>query len=75
MSAECFLDANVLIYASSTAPADQAKRARAEELILGTDFALSTQVIQEFIANALRKKSLGITEANIDAMLECWQAR
>ena len=32
-------------------------------------FALSTQVVQEFISNALRKKSLGITEAGIDAML------
>ena len=30
---------------------------------------LSAQVLQEFIANALRKPRLGISEANIDAML------
>ena len=70
MIAEAFLDANVLLYACSSAPADRAKQQRAEQLILNTSFALSAQVLQEFIANALKKKALGITEANIDAMLE-----
>jgi len=70
MIAEVFLDANVLLYACSSAPADRAKQQRAEALILNTPFVLSAQVLHEFIANALRKKALGITEANIDAMLE-----
>ncbi len=70
MIAECFLDSNVLLYACSSAPDDARKRRVAEELILNTSFALSAQVLQEFIANALRKKVLGITEANIDATLE-----
>jgi predicted nucleic acid-binding protein len=70
MIAEAFLDANVLLYACSSAPDDRAKQQRAEHLILNTSFALSAQVLQEFIANALKKKSLGITEANIDATLE-----
>lgn len=70
MTADCFLDANILLYASSSAPADRPKRERAEELILNTRFAVSAQVLQEFIANALKKKALGITEANIDATLE-----
>lgn len=70
MTAECFLDANILLYANSAAAADQPKRMRAEELILNTRFALSAQVMQEFIANALKKKALGISEANIDAFLE-----
>jgi predicted nucleic acid-binding protein len=70
MIAEAFLDANVLLYACSSAPDDRAKQQSAEHLILNTSFALSAQVLQEFIANALRKKSLGITEANIDAILE-----
>ena len=39
-------------------------------MILNQPFALSSQVLQEFIANALRNKDLGITEANIDATLE-----
>jgi predicted nucleic acid-binding protein len=70
MIAEVFLDTSILLYACSAAPADRAKQERAETLILNTPFVLSAQVLQEFIANALRKKALGITEANIDATLE-----
>lgn len=70
MTAEVFLDANVLLYACSAAPADAVKQRQAEQLILNTRFGLSSQVLQEFIANALRKKALGITEAGIDAALE-----
>jgi len=70
MSADVFLDSNILLYACSSAAEDTGKREIAEDLILNTRFSLSAQVLQEFIANALRKKSLGITEANIDAMLE-----
>jgi predicted nucleic acid-binding protein len=70
MSAEVFLDANILLYASSSAPADADKRKRAQTLMIEERFALSAQVLQEYIANALRKKSLGLTEANIDATLE-----
>lgn len=69
-SAEAFLDANILLYACSSASEDAAKRATAEGLILNTRFALSAQVLQEFIANSLRKKALGITEAGIEATLE-----
>ena len=65
MSAEAFLDANVLLYASSNAAEDKAKRDRAQALMIEAPFALSAQVLQEYIANALRKKQLGISEANI----------
>jgi predicted nucleic acid-binding protein len=70
MSAEVFLDANILLYACSAAPADTVKRERAQALMIEERFALSAQVLQEFIANALRKKALGLTEATIDAALE-----
>ena len=70
MIAEIFLDANVLLYASSNATADKTKRERAQALIIASPFALSAQVLQEYIANALRKKQLGISEENIHAMLE-----
>ena len=70
MSAEVFLDANVLLYASSNAPEDKVKRETAQRLILGAPFALSAQVLQEYITNALKKKQLGISEENIEAMLE-----
>ena len=74
MSVEVFLDANVLIYASSNAAEDKVKRERAQGLILSAPFAVSAQVLQEYIANALRKKQLGISEANIEAMLEIGRA-
>jgi predicted nucleic acid-binding protein len=70
MTADCFLDTNILLYAGSAAPADGLKSERSQNLILNTRFAISAQVIQEFIANALRKKELGLRESNIDAFLE-----
>jgi predicted nucleic acid-binding protein len=69
MNDEVFLDSNVLLYASSNAPEDARKRTVAEALIVKEPFALSAQVLQEYIANALRKPALGISESNIDAML------
>jgi predicted nucleic acid-binding protein len=69
MSGEVFLDSNVLLYACSAAQEDTHKRKVAENLILQGSFALSAQVLQEFIANALRKPRLGISEGNIDATL------
>jgi predicted nucleic acid-binding protein len=70
MTGEVFLDSNVLLYACSSAPDDAEKRRVAEDLILSRPFALSAQVLQEFIANALRKPRLGISEENIDATLQ-----
>lgn len=70
MSAEVFLDTNVLLYSCSVAPSDASKRQVAEEIILNRPFVLSAQVLQEFVANALRKPRLGISESNIDAMLQ-----
>ncbi len=70
MTAEAFFDANVLLYACSSAPQDAIKQQRAADLILHTPFALSAQVLQEFISNALKKKALGITESGIDATME-----
>lgn len=65
-----FLDTNVLLYAGSQAPADALKRQQAIALIATGDFAISAQVMQEFVANALAKKVLGYTEAGISATLE-----
>jgi len=70
MTAEAFLDSNILLYSCSDSPADAEKQAISEKLIMETDFALSAQVLQEFIANALMKKVLGISENQIDATLE-----
>ena len=55
MTAECFLDANVLVYAVSKAPAEADKKKRALELIDGEDFGVSAQVLQEFYVTVTRK--------------------
>ncbi len=70
MTGEVFLDSNVLLYSCSAAAEDADKRQVAENLILNRPFAISAQVLQEFLANALRKPRLGITESNIDATLQ-----
>lgn len=69
MTAEVFLDTNIFIYAASSAAEDSAKQSRAEDIILQHRFGVSSQVLQEFISNALRKKKLGISEHGIDAFL------
>ena len=65
MSAEAFLDTNVLIYAVSSSVAESGKKERALELIQHADFGLSAQVLQEFYVNVTRKivKPLPANEA------------
>lgn len=55
MSAEFFLDTNVLVYAVDTDPQSKAKRERARQLIREIDFAISAQVLQEFYVTVTRK--------------------
>ena len=49
-----FVDTNVLVYAISIAPEDEAKRRTARGLLTRTDLALSAQVLQEFYVQATR---------------------
>lgn len=56
-----FYDTNIFVYAVSHAPDDTEKRATAAHLIAQGDFALSIQVIQEFINTCLNKTHLGQT--------------
>jgi len=64
-----FFDTNILLYAGSNDSEDKEKKGIASELIGSLDFSISSQVIQEFISNALGKKSLGLGESNITALL------
>lgn len=65
-----FLDTNILLYAASNAEADAEKKQTARGLILKNDILISTQVVQEYIANALRKPELGIGEKGVERFLE-----
>ena len=54
MHASVFLDTNILLYAISTAREEASKKRVARELLAGTDWGLSVQVLQEFYVNATR---------------------
>ena len=74
MTARCFADTNILLYAGSNDPADADKKKIARELLASEDIGLSAQVLQEFIAAATAKKRLAIdateAKATIIALLE-----
>ncbi len=70
MNADSFFDTNVFLYAGSQAPEDATKRKIACELIRRESFAISAQIVQEFVVNALNKKSLGISEQSLRLTLE-----
>src|SRR5262245_12427657 len=67
-----FVDTNVLLYAASGRAADTAKTTRALELLTNTQICLSFQVLQEFYANAISPKKLGMTSAEAAAWCETW---
>lgn len=56
MQAARFLDTNILLYAISTDPAEQAKRQVARDILATGDWGLSVQVLQEFYVNATRQR-------------------
>ena len=67
MSGRVFLDTNVLIYAASSRGAP-AKFARAEEIMAKGGFAISTQVVGEFVRNiqSPKKMSPPLSDAEVD---------
>jgi predicted nucleic acid-binding protein len=70
MTATSFIDTNVLLYAGSKAPADQAKRQVARTLLTRSDIGFSAQVLQEFYADAVTKQRLQITHDEAVAVLQ-----
>jgi predicted nucleic acid-binding protein len=74
MTARCFADTNIFVYAASHTAEDRDKKRIARDLLATEDIGLSAQVLQEFYAVATAKERLGIspTEARkaIDAMSE-----
>lgn len=48
MAVDAFLDSDILVFAVSSAPAEQSKRLITEKLIANLEFGLSAQVLQEF---------------------------
>jgi predicted nucleic acid-binding protein len=67
-----FVDTNVLLYAASGRAADAAKTVRALALLTNKEVCLSFQVLQEFYANAVNPKKLGMTPAEATDWCNAW---
>ena len=70
MSAEVFLDTNILVYAVTSDDRDQAKHQRTLEIIEAEDFAISAQVLQEFYVIVTRKLAEPLTPEHALAWIE-----
>ncbi len=70
MIERAFFDSNIFLYAYSLDPSDSLKGSVAVQLLGNCHPVISTQVLQEFISNALRKPRLGIDEGKIDEFLD-----
>lgn len=74
----CFLDSNIWLYyllenQSSTLQESERKRSIAETLTNSENIIVSTQVINEVCANALKKAAF--TEAQIKLLIQTFEAR
>jgi predicted nucleic acid-binding protein len=69
MTAMIFIDTNILVYAASNAPADQAKKTVARQALSQPYIAFSAQVLQEFYAAAVTKQRLQMTHDEALAVL------
>ena len=69
MTARCFADTNLLLYAASKDPADESKKAVARALLAAEDIGLSAQVLQEFAHNATAKRRLGLEAQETETIL------
>ncbi len=64
-----FLDTNILVYATSLAPEHASKRAAARSWVGRSDWAVSTQVLMEFYAQA-RQARHGLLPTAAQAFVE-----
>lgn len=53
MTADAFIDTNILLYAVSTDENEAGKRVQARQILVAPDWGLSVQVLQEFYAEDL----------------------
>ena len=70
MTARCFADTNIFVYAASHAAEDRSKKRIARELLSSEDIGLSAQVLQEFYVVATAKERLGISPAEARKAIE-----
>ena len=64
-----FLDTNVIVYAATAQKAEPAKWARATAIMEGEEFAISAQVLAEFVNVSRRRVAPPLAEEVIEAWL------
>jgi predicted nucleic acid-binding protein len=69
MTAPYFVDTNILLYAGSNSPDDQAKRQVARQVLSQPGISFSAQVLQEFYSAAVTKQRLKMTHDDAVAVL------
>jgi len=75
MTAEVFVDTNVLLYSIDEDPASPQKRQRAQQILLTERWGWSVQVAGEFFVNATSpKRPFRLASADAAALLETWFA-
>jgi predicted nucleic acid-binding protein len=67
-----FVDTNILLYAISTDSAEVAKREVARQILMRSDLALSTQVLQEFYVQATRSRGAGLGFLTAARLIRSW---
>lgn len=70
MTARCFVDTNILVYAASTKSGDREKTKKALAVLARGDIGFSAQVIQEFYVVATGKQYLQIPGKNVSAIID-----
>src|SRR5262245_14041392 len=75
MTADVFIDTNVLLYSIDEDPATQEKCQRAQQLLLSERWGWSVQVAAEFFVNATSaERPFRLASADAAALLETWFA-
>lgn len=73
MTAEIFVDTNILLYAIDDDPASASKRQRAQHLLLTERWGWSVQVAAEFFVNATSmRRPFRLTAVDAAALVESW---
>ena len=75
MTADVFVDTNVLLYSIDEDPAAAPKRERARQLLVSERWAWSVQVAAEFFVNATSaKRPFRLAAADAAALVDAWLA-
>jgi predicted nucleic acid-binding protein len=69
MTADIFIDTNVLLYSVSTSEDEVGMRATARQVLAGPGWGLSVQVLQEFYVNVVRPPRCAMTHADAVAAI------